>query len=80
MTKFQTANTRKRARGVRGGQKVKSATEKKLNKMASGPYASIVDDAPSSAKKPGVVEFGSKDKKMNMWFKKLAKRRKAKHQ
>ena len=74
---FQTANSRKRPRGKRAGKKIKEAENKK--KVKPGLVASIVDEAPTK-KIEGVVDFGSKDKKMNMWFKKLAKRRTVKHQ
>jgi len=73
----KTANNRKRPRGKRAGKKVKESENRK--KVKPGLVASIVDEAPSK-KVEGVVDFGSKDKKMNMWFKKLAKRKKVKHQ
>jgi len=73
----KTANSRKRPRGKRAGKKVKESERKK--KFQPGLVASIVDEAPQK-KMEGVVDFGSKDKKMNMWFKKLAKRKKVKHQ
>uniref|UniRef100_A0AC34G213 Uncharacterized protein n=1 Tax=Panagrolaimus sp. ES5 TaxID=591445 RepID=A0AC34G213_9BILA len=73
----KTANSRKRPRGKRAGKKVKESENKK--KVKPGLVHSIVDEAPTK-KVEGVVDFGSKDKKMNMWFKKLAKRKKVKHQ
>ena len=73
----KTANSRKRPRGKRAGKKLKESENKK--KIKPGLVASIVDEAPTK-KVEGVVDFGSKDKKMNMWFKKLAKRKKSKHQ
>jgi nuclear GTP-binding protein len=73
----KTANSRKRPRGKRAGKKLKESENKK--KVKPGLVASIVDEAPSK-KAEDVVDFGSKDKKMNMWFKKLAKRKKSKHQ
>uniref|UniRef100_A0A7E4VBH1 Nucleolar GTP-binding protein 2 n=1 Tax=Panagrellus redivivus TaxID=6233 RepID=A0A7E4VBH1_PANRE len=79
----KTANSRKRPRGKRAGAKIRTAEEKKRGREGQGLglVQSIVDEPSSSKEKhEGTVEFGSKDKKMNMWFKKLAKRRKIKHQ
>jgi nuclear GTP-binding protein len=69
----------KRERGKRAGKKL---TEKRhrlkggqTGKSGTVPFKSVVNDDKA------VVDFaGQKDKKKNMWFKKLDKRRKVKHQ
>ncbi|KAI6203756.1 Nucleolar GTP-binding protein 2 [Aphelenchoides besseyi] len=65
----------KRDRGVRGGKKF-SEKKKRMEKLKKKQMiTSIVNDS-GDAK---IVDFSS-DRKRNMWFKKLQKRRKPKHQ
>ncbi|KAH7726647.1 nucleolar GTP-binding protein 2-like isoform 1 [Aphelenchoides avenae] len=78
-TESETSQEKKRKRGKRAGKKL---TEKRHRlkeaaaRSSDAPFKTVVND-----EKANTVEFaGSKDKRKNLWFKKLEKRRKVKHQ